>query len=251
MPVRWIIADVDGCLSPEDSVAWDLPPFLRLVETVRRANAGESDIAPLTLCTGRPQPYVEVLMKLFDVRAPAIVENGAVFYTLPDNTSRYGPGVTEDKLLGLRAVRAYIETDLLARFPEAVLQFGKEAQLSLFSRRTEQFAEMQRRIEAFVAERGGPDLLINASHFYLNISLRGVNKGNALRALMGELGVGHDDLAGIGDTVGDLPLREVVAFFACPANSQDEIKRVADYVSPFPFAEGVLDILRRPELRRR
>ena len=57
------------------------------------------------------------------------------------------------------------------------------------------------------------------------------------------------ETAGIGDTEGDLPLRENVGFFACPANSQDSVKRVADYVSPYPMLEGVLDILTRPEFR--
>jgi hydroxymethylpyrimidine pyrophosphatase-like HAD family hydrolase len=109
---------------------------------------------------------------------------------------------------------------------------------------------MRERIERFVRERGGPELLITTSHYYLNISLMGVDKGNALRALMAELGVERHDVAGIGDTEGDLPLRQCVGFFACPANATGPIKAVADYVSPHPTIHGVLDILGRPEVRR-
>jgi hypothetical protein len=250
MAVKWIIADVDGCLSPEESIPWDIPAFQKLAELSRAASAGEGTLAPITLCTGRPQPYVEVLMKLLDIRAPAICENGAVLYSLHDNRAWYAPGVTEEKILGLRAVRAYIETAILPRHPEALIQFGKEAQISVFSEQPDCFAEIQPMIETFVAEQGGPELVINASHYYLNISLAGVDKGSTLRALLAELGVRGDEVAGIGDTEGDLPLREAVGFFACPANARESIRAVSDYVAPHETLAGVLDILARPEMQR-
>jgi HAD superfamily hydrolase (TIGR01484 family) len=250
MPIKWIISDVDGCLAPEESAAWNLQLFNEMAQICRAASRGDAPQAPMTLCTGRPQPYVEVLMKLLDVRAPAICENGAVIYTLHDNIARYGPGVTEEKILGLRAVRAFIESTILPAFPDAVVQFGKEAQISVFSQKPSIFPETHALIDQFVQQRGGPELLISDTHFYQNISLAGVDKGAALRVLMEELGVDSSEVAGIGDTEGDLPLREVVGFFACPANSRDSIKKVADYVSPYETLEGVLDILQRPEFMR-
>jgi hypothetical protein len=250
MPVKWIIADIDGCLSPEESIPWDLERFFEFARIAREAAAGQGEIAPLTLCTGRPQPYVEVLLKILDVRAPAICENGAVLYTLHDNRSRFGPGITEEKILGLRAVRGFLEMEVLPRYPGLVYQFGKEAQLSIYCEQPEIFGPIQEEIADFVRKRGGPALSINASHYYLNISLDGVNKGRALSALLDELGVRRGEVAGIGDTVGDLPLREAVGYFACPANAQPGLKAVSDYVSPYPDIEGVLDILERPEFQR-
>lgn len=251
MPIKWIVADVDGCLSPEESIPWDLELFGQVAALSRGASEGTNGLAPLTLCTGRPQPYAEVLMKLLDVRAPAICENGAVLYSLHDNWARYGPGVTAEKIHGLRDVRTFIEEEILPGEPAAVIQFGKEAQMSVFSKTPEIFPPMQKRIQAFVDQRGGPQLVINATHYYLNISLAGVDKGSTLRLLLDELKVTREEVAGIGDTEGDLPLRDVVGFFACPSNSRQAIKDVADYVSPYPTIEGVLDILNRPEMRRR
>ena len=92
MPVKWIIADVDGCLSPEEAVPWDLERFWEIAQISREAATGRGTVAPLTLCTGRPQPYVEVLLKLLGIQVPAICENGAVLYSLRDNHPRYGPG---------------------------------------------------------------------------------------------------------------------------------------------------------------
>lgn len=248
--MEWIILDIDGCISPEESVPWDLDCFAELARRSRSASQGHGPLPPFTLCTGRPQPYVEVLMKMLDIRAPAICENGAVLYTLHDNRSRYGPGVTQEKIEGLRAVRSFIEREILEGHPELVYQFGKEAQLSVYSSRPEHFPQAREKIEAFVRERGGPELIITVSHYYLNISLAGVDKGSTLAALLEELGVDKAHTAGVGDTEGDLPLRDAVGFFACPANATPAIRAVSDYVSPFPNIRGVLDILERPRLRK-
>jgi hypothetical protein len=251
LSVQWIIADVDGCLAPEESVPWDLDAFTQLAAVWRRASAGASDLPPMTLCTGRPQPYAEVLMKLLDVRGPAICESGAVIYTLSGNHARYGPGVTATKIKGLRALRRYVEQDLLPKHPGVVVQFGKEAQLSLFADPPRLLEPVRRELEEWVERHGGPAVEVTMSHFYLNVSLASVSKGAAVRMLMTELGVERHAAAGIGDTEGDLPLRDAVGFFACPANATEAIRAVADYVSPFPTVQGVLDILRRPEVRRR
>jgi len=250
MAVKWILADIDGCLSPDESVPWDMALFGRFAERVREANAGRSTVAPLTLCTGRPQPYVEVLQKILDIRVPSICENGAVLYSIADNRPRYGPGVTEEKLLGLRAIRAFLETDVLPEHPGAVIQFGKEAQISVYCERTEVFAPIQERVAAFGEAQGGPALVVNCSPCYLNISLAGVDKGSTLRMLLGELGAAHDETAGVGDSIGDLPLREAVGFFACPVNACAEVQAAADYVSPHRDIQGMLDILDRPEVQR-
>lgn len=247
---RWIITDIDGCISPEESVAWEMDEFLTLARRIQDANTGRSTLAPVTFCTGRPQPYVEVLMKLLGVHAPAICENGAVFYTLHNNTARYAPGVTKEKISGLRALRRYIESEILPAYQQTVIQFGKEAQLSIFSEETACFDEIKPRLEQFVAQNGGLALDIVPSHFYLNISLAGVDKGEALRLLLSQLGIRREDAAGIGDTDGDLPLRDAVGFFACPANAKDSLKAVADYVSPYPLVGGMLDILSRPEFQK-
>ena len=251
MTVKWIIADVDGCLTPEESEAWDLNAFADMAARIRAANRGECDIAPITLCTGRPQPYVEALLKLFDIRVPAICENGAVLYSLHDNRSHFGPNVNDENLAGLRRTREFIEKTVVPEDPHLVFQFGKEAQLSLYADDPSHFGPARERIEDFVEREGLPPVVINASQTYLNISMKDVDKGNALRLLAEQLEADHDELAGIGDTVGDLALRETVGFFACPSNSQDEIKEVADYISPEPVMRGVLDILSRPEMKRR
>ncbi len=250
MAVRLILSDIDGCITPEESAAWDWEHFSQFVQLVRDASAGRSTLAPMTLCTGRPQPYVEALMKVLDIRFASICESGAILYSLHDNCSRLAPEITPERVRGLQALRDHIVTEIFPDFPGLVYQFGKEAQMSLYCARPECFPEVERRVAAFVATLSGLDVIITPSHYYLNIDLPGVTKGGAIRKLLGDLGISREQAAGMGDTLGDLSIREEVGFFACPSNAVDALKRVADYVSPHPNIAGMLDILERPELHR-
>jgi HAD superfamily hydrolase (TIGR01484 family) len=242
--IRIIISDIDGCISPEESVPWDFEHFAEFCRVSQAASRGEGDLPPLTLCTGRPQPYVEALMKIMDIRHPVICESGAVMYDLESNRARYTDGVTPEKIAGLRAVRCFVEDQVLTRFPRCLIQFGKEAQLSVFSEDPSVFPEMRSMVEEYLQQRGGPELHFSASHFYLNMSLAGVDKGSAIRHLLEEVGLDREHAAGIGDTEGDIPIRREVAWFGCPSNATKPVKEVADYVSPYPALAGMLDILR-------
>ena len=88
------------------------------------------------------------------------------------------------------------------------------------------------------------------SQLYLNINFKGITKGAAIEQLLEELNLRREETAGVGDTMGDLSIREAVGYFACPANAVEGLKEVADYVSPYPEILGMLDILQRPELQR-
>ncbi len=250
MSIRLILADIDGCISPESSRPWEGPLFDKFAQLSRAASAGASPLPPLTLCTGRPQPYVEVLMKILDIRYPAICEAGAVLYSLEDNCSRFAPEITPEMIQGLHRLREHITAEILPDFPGLVYQFGKEAQMSLFSEDPACFDAVEQRVQAYVATLNGLALTITPSHYYLNIDFKGVTKGAAIKRLLDDLGLQRDEAAGIGDTMGDISIRDAVAFFACPANAVPGIKAVADYVSPYADIRGMLDILERPELRR-
>lgn len=243
MSYALIVSDVDGCLAPEESAAWDFNAFSRLAGLARGGDAGRP--LPLTLCTGRPQPYVEVLMKLLDIRLPAICEGGAVIYSLEDNRSIYGPGVTPERLEELCEIRHFISSDLLVRNRDVAYQFGKEAQISLYAEDPDRIPQLADEVRRYASQFDDDPVEVSATRFYLNISLRGVDKGSAIRTLMRQLGVERDQMAAIGDTAGDLPLRAEAGFFASPANATEEAKRHADYVSPQSDVNGVIDIIER------
>ncbi|MEO8376607.1 MAG: HAD hydrolase family protein [Candidatus Sumerlaeota bacterium] len=241
--IKWIFCDVDGCMTSEASVRWDVPGLLKIADYCKRAN-GDPGLPQITLCTGRPQPYVEALAKLLDIRVPLICENGAVVYTLRDNRARFADEVEQYHLDAIVRLRRMIVASILERFPQAVLQYGKHAQISVFSPDPTIFDALRPEVES--AAGGDLHLFdIKPSQYYLNISLRVTNKGRTANALASAAGFSRSQIAAIGDTDGDLSLRESAAFLACPANATDAMKEHADYVSPHPELEGVLDILEK------
>lgn len=242
-PPRLIVADVDGCLLPEESASWPWPEVAELARVVRDLNAGGA--CALTLCTGRPQPYVECLMKLLDIRVPAIAESGAVIYSLHDNAARPGPGVTRTGVARLRALRDYLEDDVLASVPGAVVQAGKEAQLSVYCGEPARLGAIEQAARGFLAISVGPAIEITRSHYYVNIGIAGVDKGTATAALLAGLGIARDEVVGIGDTEGDEPLRRAVGWFACPANATPALKARADFVASRAGTQGFLEIVER------
>jgi HAD superfamily hydrolase (TIGR01484 family) len=239
--VNWklIVSDVDGCISPEESAAWDLDPFVALARRIRGDGVNR---VPFTLCTGRPQPYVEVLAKLLDIRLPLICENGAVIYELASNHSTPGPGVEIRSVAFLRSLRGHLET-LLPEYTGAAIQFGKEAQLSVYSADPEAIPHLASAAQDYTDRESPGSVRIDSSHYYLNISITGVDKGTALAWLQSRIGVGPQETAVIGDTGGDLAMREYAAFFGAPANATESVKAEADRVSAKSDVHAVHEFL--------
>jgi len=237
-----IISDNDGCLVAEDTSPLDLESLAKLAIHNRLAQSSR-DRPILTLCTGRPQPFAEAMCRLLANRAaPCIAENGVWMYNPADNRYEMDPAITAAHRAAVREASDWIAAEL---GPKGVSQQpGKAASVSLYHSDTEYLKSIGPRVRDEFARRGWP-LRVSMTWFYINCDLAHVSKGTGLDRLLAATSTMRDRLMGIGDTTGDMPIRERVAFFACPANAQDEIKKVADYVSPFAEAKGVVDIVER------
>src|SRR6266568_9038600 len=130
--IRLIVADVDGVLSLGEAAPFDFAVLQRLAEVNDRARH-EPQHPAVTLCTGRPAPYVEVLMQAIHGFYPAIYEHGAGLYVPEPYGFKSHPILTpaiQARLMQLQTVLhdALVTTDL------AYFQPGKSASLSLFAR---------------------------------------------------------------------------------------------------------------------
>jgi len=242
MTIEVLFCDVDGSLVPEESEPWDWSPFSQLAETVRRHN--RSGRPRIGLCTGRPQPYVEALMKTLGITLPAVCENGAILYDLRENRADFGPGVTPARMRALGKLKAMLLDQLPGEFPDIVYQVGKEAQLSLYCAQPERLDAVEPLIRAFAETEPDLDIILAKTNYYLNIDLRGVSKGSGLRAVLKRLGIPREAAAFLGDSTGDLTARDAVGLFTCPANATDVVRAAADYVSPHPVTAGAIDIIK-------
>jgi len=67
--------------------------------------------------------------------------------------------------------------------------------------------------------------------YYLDVTHREANKGNAIRLLAAAQGVGVDEVAVLGDMMNDVPMFRVAGFSVAMGNATDEVKALASAVT--------------------
>jgi hydroxymethylpyrimidine pyrophosphatase-like HAD family hydrolase len=237
-----VICDIDGCLSSEGQEAFDLESLTRIAEHNRLAS-DRRDRPLVTVCSGRPQPFAEAMCRLVaNTSAPCIAENGVWMYHPGTNEYTIDPAITEGHLDAVREAAAYLRAEYGPR--GVTQQPGKIASISLFHKDTAYLRSIAPAIAAEFARRGYP-FRVSMTWLYINCDLAHVSKATGLDRLLRHTGLTKERLAGIGDTAGDIAIRDRVAWFACPATADEAIKRSADYVSLLAEARGVVEILGR------
>lgn len=235
-----IISDIDGCLTPETPDIFNIPLLTKIREHNEAAMQYE-DRPPLTVCTGRPQPFAEAICRVIgNVYFPCIAENGVWLYHPGSNEYYIDPAITEENLMMVDEARRWLRKTYDAK--GLTVQPGKTASVSLYhSDRDALLAAIPEIKEQF--ERKGWDFRVTASWYYINCDLPHVNKASGIKRLLSQTGICQDRTVGIGDTVGDRFIADEVAYFACPSNAEDVLKPRAHYISKQPEIEGVVEIL--------
>lgn len=213
---------------------------MRIAEHNRLAQC-RGDRPVLTACSGRPQPFVEAMCRLLSNHTvPCIAENGVWMYHPGTNEYIMDPAITIEQREAVHDAARWLATQYGGRGVSQ--QPGKVASISLYHKDTGFLKSLEAPLREQFAANGWP-LRVSSTWLYINCDLEHVSKGTGLDRLMASTGLEKERLAGIGDTMGDLAIRERVSWFACPANAGAEIRAHADYVSPRPEAKGVLDVL--------
>lgn len=243
MPIKLLLFDVDGVLTEGEARKLDLDLFKMLARLNERSRQ-DSSFPAATLCTGRPAPYVEVLLQAIDGYLPAIFENGAGLYVpetysfLPHPNLDGNDPAADGPIVPVRRRLA----DTLVRRGVAYFQPGKEHTLSLFATDPGQTKRLHEESDAALGElRQTVDYLYSPS--CLNILPRGMHKGKGVEFLADYSGYALDDMLGVGDSDVDIPFLRAIGYSAAPSNANERVKEVAQYVSPYPAANGVRDIL--------
>lgn len=244
MPTRRydaIICDIDGCLGPERHDPLDADSLAELAEYNRRAHK-DGDRPAITLCSGRPLPYVEGMSRLIsNFTLPVIGEMGVWLWHPTDNRYDRDPGITAEHVHAVHEASEWIDRTF---GPKGVTQQpGKSGSISLYHPDTAYLKSLEPELRDTFADRGWP-FRVSSTWLWINCDLEHVSKATGIERFMAATGLTRDRLAGIGDTVGDLAIREHVDFFACPANAAEELKPHADLVAESPEISGVLEIVR-------
>ena len=235
-----VICDIDGCLSPESHAPLNDAALGQLADHNRLA-VEQRDRPLVTLCSGRPIPFVECLCRLLqNTVVPCIGENGVWVWRPTDNSLECDPAISEDHLEVVHEARKLLRS--LYHAQGVVQQPGKTASVALYHPEPDFLRSIMPSIEEAFRNRGWP-LRVSMTWFYINCDLEHVNKGTAIDRLLRETGIDPQRTAGIGDTMGDRFIAERVAWFGCPANAEPEIQGRANVVSSQTEVAGVLDLI--------
>jgi hydroxymethylpyrimidine pyrophosphatase-like HAD family hydrolase len=234
-PIRLLVVDIDGCLVPVEHAAYDVEGLARLASYNRRSR--EDEVVPvLTILSGRPHPYVDALMQVLDIRVPAIFENGAGLAMRSPYGARYRPEVDRGKS-DLQTLSRE-----LAGAPGLTVQPGKSASLTVFPADADAGIGGLKELLERLLERHSLELLIDPAQECVNVLVPGVDKGLGLRWLAEELQVPLGQVAGIGDSVGDLAWLSLCGLSWAPANAERPVRSQVEVVSPHRDIAAVLEL---------
>ncbi len=235
-----VLCDIDGCLGPESHHPLDAMALARLAEHNRRAET-VGDVPVVTLCSGRPQPFVEALCRVIaNTTVPCVCENGVWVYDPRGQRFLRDPAITAEHLAWVRDATAYLEAEWIPR--GVVIQPGKAASISLWHPET----EILKRASPMLVERfarEGWGFRVSMTVAWINCDLAHVGKGTGIDRVYNMTDLTKDRCAGIGDSLSDLPIAERVAFFACPVNADERLKIHAHRVTKAEEIDGVFEIL--------
>jgi HAD superfamily hydrolase (TIGR01484 family) len=237
-PLRLIVFDIDGVLTDGEAQPWDLGLMAELAELNRAARLDSSRPA-VTLCSGRPAPYVDAMLQAIDGHLPAVFESGAGLYDPAGYRFIPNPSLGTGSVLR-QAKQRLIQK--LVRPGHAAIQPGKEYSMSLFPTDPAALAALEPLAREALGSLGlAVDLVYSAS--CLNVMPAGIDKAGGLYLLAKVTGIPLAAMLAVGDSAVDGPMLTVAGASAAPANASPYIQRIARYVAPSPTAQGVREIL--------
>lgn len=223
--IRLFVLDIDGCIGyPFQTYNWGNLSKLRAYNERSRT---EPAIPALSICSGRPQPYVEALAQMLDVDYPVIFESGGGIYTMKSNVLRWHPGITDELLAKKEELIRWVESEVIPGFPGMFREFAKKTDVGLVSSCENNIMEAYERVSYHVSVHY-PEFEVHHTDVSVNIIVRNCNKGEGLRQLSGITKIPLEEMAYIGDSSGDITALKIAGRSFAPANALNGVKNVAE-----------------------
>jgi hydroxymethylpyrimidine pyrophosphatase-like HAD family hydrolase len=241
--IELFVTDIDGCLA-EPYTPYDLDGLATLRDRVH----GDPDAAPaLSLCSGRPYPYVEAMSQALDVTAPVLFEGGGGRFDPVAAQTAWSPRLTEEVEAKLQTVRQWFVTECIPD-TRLSLDHAKRTQAGVVSPAVEEIRAVRPRAEAFVAAEA-PGLHVFSTDVSVDVVPPGITKRDGLEWLAEHLGLGLDEVAYIGDADSDLDALDAVGLSFAPANATEDVRGRVDHVTEGAVLDGTREAYRHCQAR--
>lgn len=241
--IELFVTDIDGCLGVP-FVPYDLEGLHTLRTCAGDAGRlGEHPTKPaLTICSGRPYPYVEALTQTLDVRTPVLFEAGGGLFDPVAAKTTWSPRWTDELESTMEELRHWLLTECIPG-TRLMLDYAKRTHAGVITPDPQEIAELRPRVERYVDENAD-GLHVFTTDNSVDIVPAGITKRHGLVWLADAVDVEMDEIAYIGDTNGDLEALRAVGMSFAPANADEVVRDEVDYVTEGSILEGTLEAYR-------
>lgn len=238
--IKLFITDLDGCLTrPFHAPSWDL---LSQIRTLNKQSKSNEYIPPLSICSGRPLPYVEAVAQWLGVDIPVVFESAGV-YLLSTNVPFFAAVFDEEAEQEVQDLKAWLQNKIIPSQEGMVLEFTKRMDAGLVHMDKAVIDDVYPVVAEYVKEHY-PLFEVHKTDVSINVILKENNKKRGIQMLCDRLGMDPAEVAYIGDSSGDIPGLNLVGHPFAPSNAADDVKEAAEVID-LPETEAVLEVYNR------
>ncbi|MCH8568497.1 MAG: HAD-IIB family hydrolase [Balneolales bacterium] len=221
--ISLFVLDIDGCISmPFETPEWEALTELRRLNDLSKT---DKNIPPLSICSGRPQPYVEAVGQWLGMYRPLIFESGGGMFNPEDVSVSWPDILTDEKERQIAEIRSWVYRDIINPTAGASGEFTKRTDVGIIHTNEAEIIKMFNKVCERVA-REHPNFEVHRTEISINIIMSGANKGTGLNWLARKCGISLEEIAYIGDSGGDIPALKVAGMKFTPSNGIDELKQM-------------------------
>ncbi|WP_020401576.1 HAD family hydrolase [Gracilimonas tropica] len=235
--IKLFITDLDGCIThPFETPDWE---SISEIRSLNQKSKEEEHIPKLTICSGRPFPYVEAVGQWLGVELPMVFESGGGIYDIMTNEISWNPHFDQQAKEAVAELKDWMENVLIKNYKGTYPEFAKYTDAGLVNPDPSKVQLMHEEILSYVPKHY-PMFEVHATDVSVNVILKKSNKGVGIEHLCAALGLKLDEVAYIGDSSGDIPALKIVGRSFAPENAKTFVKEVADHVTA-EATKGVLE----------
>jgi len=211
---------------PFISPDWDL---LTQIRSLNEKSAHQQEIPPLTICSGRPYPYVEAVAQWLNVRLPVVFESAGILHL--DNHQISTNGVFDENAEHqIKELQDWLLAEIITHEEGMVPEFTKRMDAGLIHPKKVVIQRVYPRIKEYV-QKNYSRFEVHDTDVSINILIKENNKATGISDLCELLEIDPSEAAYIGDSSGDIPGLELVGDPFAPLNAAQEVKNVAEVMS--------------------
>lgn len=244
--IKLFISDIDGCIS-EPYQAMHLPALNKLAALAMEGGVmggtGEAEpiVPALSLCSGRPMPYVECVAQVLGIQMPVLFESGGGIFDPVNARVHWSPHLTTEVQQQVREVTQWLQHDCVPG-TSMVVDYAKRAHAGVIGPDPTEIIAAIPKVKQFV-EDTGLDFDVLPTHLSVDIIPAGITKETGMKWLASELSLDLDEMAYIGDSLGDLKALQLVGHSFAPENAKDVVREGVECVTSAGI-HGVLDAIK-------